>query len=105
MLALYILWTIFEYAEYNAVLSSTIHAKTFCDFSVCLIENRSTTRGQQRVWDSIKFSICLFYMWPTLRSVPKNKFSMFLTIFKYAESNADRYQAQIFMQRLEFYDL
>ena len=32
-------------------------------------------------------------------------FTVFLTIFEYAESNAERCQAQIFMQRLEFYDL
>ena len=31
-------------------------------------------------------------------------FTVFLTIFEYAESNAERCQAQIFMQRLEFYD-
>ena len=29
---------------------------------------------------------------------------VFLTIFEYAESNAERCQAQLFMQRLEFYD-
>ena len=32
-------------------------------------------------------------------------FTVFLTIFEYAESNAKRCQAQLFMQRLEFYDL
>ena len=32
-------------------------------------------------------------------------FMVFLTIFEYAESNAERCQAQLFMQRLEFYDL
>ena len=31
-------------------------------------------------------------------------FMVFLTIFEYAESNAERCQAQLFMQRLEFYD-
>ena len=31
-------------------------------------------------------------------------FTVFLTIFEYAESNAERCQAQLFMQRLEFYD-
>ena len=32
-------------------------------------------------------------------------FMVFLTIFEYAESNAEWCQAQLFMQRLEFYDL
>ena len=32
-------------------------------------------------------------------------FLMFLTIFAWAESNAERCYAQLFMQRLEFYDL
>ena len=32
-------------------------------------------------------------------------FLVFLTIFEYAESNAERCQAQLFTQRLEFYDL
>ena len=32
-------------------------------------------------------------------------FMVFLTIFEYAESNAERCQAQLFMQRLEFYEL
>ena len=32
-------------------------------------------------------------------------FMVFLTIFEYAESNAEGCQAQLFMQRLEFYDL
>ena len=32
-------------------------------------------------------------------------FLVFLTIFEYAESNAERCRAQLFMQRLEFYDL
>ena len=31
-------------------------------------------------------------------------FFVFLTIFGYAESNAERCQAQIFMQRLELFD-
>ena len=31
-------------------------------------------------------------------------FMVFLTIFEYAESNAEWCQAQLFMQRLEFYD-
>ena len=31
-------------------------------------------------------------------------FTVFLTIFEYAESNAERCQAQLFTQRLEFYD-
>ena len=30
---------------------------------------------------------------------------VFLTIFEYAKSNAERCQAQLFMQRLKFYDL
>ena len=32
-------------------------------------------------------------------------FMVFLTIFEYAESNAEWCQAQLFMQRREFYDL
>ena len=32
-------------------------------------------------------------------------FMVLLTIFEYAECNAERCQAQLFMQRLEFYDL
>ena len=32
-------------------------------------------------------------------------FMVFLTFFEYAESNAERCQAQLFMQRLEFHDL
>ena len=32
-------------------------------------------------------------------------FMVLLTIFEYAESNAEWCQAQLFMQRLEFYDL
>ena len=32
-------------------------------------------------------------------------FMVFLTIFEYAESNAERCQAQLFMQRLEFYEI
>ena len=32
-------------------------------------------------------------------------FMVFLTIFEYAEFNAEWCQAQLFMQRLEFYDL
>ena len=32
------------------------------------------------------------------------EFMVFLTIFEYAESNAERCQAQLFIQRLEFYD-
>ena len=32
-------------------------------------------------------------------------FMVFLTIFVYAEYNAERCQAQLFMQRPEFYDL
>ena len=32
-------------------------------------------------------------------------FMVFLTIFEYAESNAEWCQAHLFMQRLEFYDL
>ena len=31
-------------------------------------------------------------------------FMVFLTIFEYAESNAERSQAQLFTQKLEFYD-
>ena len=76
----------------------------FCDLRVCLIENRSTTRSQQRVW-GIKSIIWLFHMWPTVRSVSKNKFSMCLAILECAESNAERWWVQLFMQRLEFYDL
>ena len=32
-------------------------------------------------------------------------FLVFLAIFEYAESDAERCQAQLFMQRPEFYDL
>ena len=32
-------------------------------------------------------------------------FMVFLTIFEYAEFNAEWCQAKLFMQRLEFYDL
>ena len=34
----------------------------------------------------------------------KINFTMFLTFFEYAESNAERCQAQLFIQELEFYD-
>ena len=35
----------------------------------------------------------------------KINFTMFLTFFEYVEFNAERCQVQLFMQRLEFYNL
>ena len=45
------------------------------------------------------------YMLTHGTKLAKIDFLVFLTIFEYAESNAEWCQAQLFMQRLEFWDL
>ena len=46
----------------------------------------------------------VLYVIHSMRSAKIN-FTMFLTFFEYAESNAERCLVHLFMQRLEFYDL
>ena len=62
-----------------------------------------------RITSMIHFHLldCLLFQYMLTHGTKRAEidFMVLLTIFEYAESNAEWCQAQLFMQRLEFYDL
>ena len=98
--------TIFEYAESNAERCQAqlfMQRLEFHDLIIGL-ENRSKISQKQR-WQPVQ-GICMpvLYVIHSMRNAKIN-FTMFLTFFEYAESNAERCLVHLFTQRLEFYDL
>ena len=82
-------------------------------------QNITSVSVENNVWEAVKsvFKIngwrtflildCLLFQYTLTHGtkLAEIDFMVFLTIFEYAESNAERCQAQLFMQRLEFRDL
>ena len=102
--------TIFEYAESNAERCQAqlfTQRLEFHDLKlVSKIARKSlNNKGVSKVWASTRHMYaCFIYVTHRMRHAKIN-FTMFLTFLEYAESNDERYWAQLFMQRLEFYDL
>ena len=101
--------TIFEYAESNAERCQAqlfMQKLEFYDLKlVSKIARKSLkNRGVSKLLASTRRIHAALYVTNRMRRAKIN-FTMFLTIFEYAKSNAERCQAQLFMQRLEFYDL
>ena len=66
------------------------------------LENLTKTKVSAR-YEPVQGYVCLLYVTHRMRRAKIN-YTMFLTFFEYAESNAERCQAQLFIQKLKFYD-
>ena len=101
--------TIFQYAESNAERCQAqifMQRLEFYDSKlVSKIARKSLkNKGVSKLWASTRHIHAALYVTHRMRRA-KNNFAMFLAIFEYAESDAERCQDQLFMQRLEFHDL